>query len=139
MIDEFEKLTNEYVAEVIFCISLFSRQFRRKDVIKAWRDGVVPQAGVLPGNIRYQLHGKGCQVEFTDHDVDFDFLDWDGNYGFDSWKLWMFAKQFTERYPSLQTLESVEYNLQRCVMSGAIAAVGADNDLYALANRSSNT
>jgi len=128
--DEFLQLAHVYVAEVKMCIGLFERQFGRKDVIRAWREGSLPQTGLLPGNIRYQIHGRGCQVEFVDHDIDFDFADWEGNFGFDGWKLWLFSSQFPQNYPNLQHQKAVEEAVQKHLSDGAISAINADKTLY---------
>lgn len=130
MMGEFSRLVHEYVAEVAMCIDLFYQHFGRKDIIRAWREGNLPQAGELPGNIRYLIHGKGCQVEFSTHDIDFDFSDWEGNFGFDAWKLWLFSVQFPREYPSLQRQEIVEEELKKCVLRGLISAVNDDESLY---------
>ncbi|WP_155956593.1 hypothetical protein [Rhizobium sp. CF080] len=127
---DFLHLVHEYVAEVKMCIDLFDQHFGRKDIVRAWREGKLPQTGILPGNIRYQIHGKGCQVEFATHDIDFDFADWEGNFGFDAWKLWLFASQFPEKYPQLQHQGIVEEEMKRYVLNGSISAINDDMTLY---------
>ncbi|MBD9597771.1 hypothetical protein IB270_33645 [Ensifer sp. ENS05] len=125
-------LARNYLAEVEGCLELFEGKFGRRDIIKAWREGTLEREGLLNDTIAYQLHGRGCQVEFADHDVDFDFMDWDGTVGFDAWKLWTYARQFPERYPKLTSNADVEQELQLSIKAGEIKAVFPDGRYYQL-------
>ncbi|MBD9598142.1 hypothetical protein IB270_35620 [Ensifer sp. ENS05] len=116
-------LARDYLAEVEGCLDLFESKFGRRDIIKAWREGTLEREGLLNETIGYQIHGRGCQVEFADHDVEFDFMDWDGAVGFDAWKILAYAQQFPERYPKLTSNAHVEQELQLCIETGAIKAV----------------
>lgn len=135
-----EQVIAEYLQQVEKCLSLFESKFGRRDLVRAWRERAIPQAAELAEGIEYHMHGVGCAVEFSDYDVDFDFASPD-QAGFDAWRLWLFAKQFPERYPEYQDREVVESALNRLIEAGAIARAlanypGEANDkLFILASQ----
>ncbi|QZP08484.1 hypothetical protein [Caenibius sp. WL] len=125
-------LITDYLTAVEECLDLFDQKFGRRDLIRAWREGAIPQQGELPGGVEYQMHGVGCAVEYADHDVDFDFAN-QHEVGFDAWRLWLYAEQYPERYPAYQARDAVEAALAECLSNGAIRRVesrypGESND-----------
>lgn len=115
-------LITDYLSTVEECRILFDQKFGRRDLIHAWREGVIPQQGELRSGVEYQMHGVGCAVEYTDHLVDFDFANQD-EVGFDAWRLWLYAEQYPERYPEYQAYDAIEAALMECLSSGAIRRV----------------
>ena len=85
---------------------------------------MIPQTGELSERVEYRMHGVGCAVEFTDHEVDFDFAT-DREVGFDAWRLWVYAEQFPEQYPEYQELAAVEGSLAECQSDGTISRVAS--------------
>lgn len=122
----------DYLRAVEECLLLFDRKFGRRDLVRAWREGVIPQTGELAQGIEYQMHGVGCSVEFGDHYVDFDFAS-QHNVGFDAWRLWQYANQFPNRYVAYQEHAAVKAALADCLLNGAVRPVepgyrGESND-----------
>jgi|EndMetStandDraft_7_1072992.scaffolds.fasta_scaffold19342_3 hypothetical protein len=113
-------LITDYLSAVEECLVLFEQKFGRRDLVRAWREGVIPQAGELADGIEYQMHGIGCGVEYTDHDVDFDFAN-QHEVGVDAWRLWRYAKQFPKVYPHYQECDAVEAALAEGLSNGTIS------------------
>jgi hypothetical protein len=121
-------LVSKYNSEVSTCLSLFNETFGRTDLIRAWREGKIPQEGQLPG-AHYRLHGVGCAVEYEDRIIDFDFGNWTET-GFDAWRLWSYANQFPKDYPDYQDLTSVEMALKSSEDEGKIAKFPDNGKLF---------
>lgn len=63
-----------------------------------WTRVDVPNSGELEGGVTYIKHGSGCEVELSTGSVDFDFGENGEISGFDSWKLFCFAKNRMIQY-----------------------------------------
>jgi hypothetical protein len=120
-----EQLIADYLQQAEKCLSLFAGKFGRRDLVRAWREHVVPQAGELAKGVDYHMHGVGCAVEFPDYEVDFDFAS-SSQVGFDVWRLWRFAKQFPERYPEYQEEAAIENAVNECIVAGTITRAATD-------------
>jgi hypothetical protein len=48
-------LIREYLLAVEQCLSLFERKYGRRDLVRAWREGVISQVGELADGISYQM------------------------------------------------------------------------------------
>ena len=117
-----EDLIADYLQQVESCLAIFEAKFGRRDLIRAWREGILPPTGELADGVKFHIHGVGCSVEKSDYDIDFDFATRD-EVGFDAWRLWRFAKQFPTRYPDYQERSAVEAGLDNIVMSNMAARV----------------
>jgi hypothetical protein len=125
-------LIKDYLSAVDGCLYLFNEKFGRRDIVRAWKEGVIPQSGELSANASYRMHGVGCAVEFPEYDVDFDFAKQD-EVGFDPWRLWRYAKQFPRTYPDYQELTAVEAAVAGAVADMTVsrmegASIGESND-----------
>lgn len=125
----------QYHYEVDQAVGLLEKQIGRRDLIAAWREGVLEKIGLLKDGTEYEFHGVGCCLTFSDHEVDFDFSV-DGRFdGFDSWKLWRYAKQFPDRFPSYQNKSEVERDFSELVAAGMVVQLyPTQSPLYFLAN-----
>lgn len=122
-------LIKDYQRDVKLFMKLFYEKYYRKDVLRAWHDGEVPQEGKLTDSVEYELHGIGCCVFFPDREVDFDFGPDLRVDGFDLWRLQQYIKRNAnpEKYPSLDELEVSFKNL---VESGRIKKIYNNSNLY---------
>lgn len=111
------ELIKDYMRAAERALSLFENTFGRRDLIKAWREGAVPQTGELAGGIEYQIHGIGCWVDLPEGEVDFDFA-YSNDVGFDAWRLWLYAKQFPDRYGGYEEKAQVERDVDAAVALG---------------------
>jgi hypothetical protein len=118
----FVKLVVDYMAAVEEILRVFERKFGRRDLLRAWRERAISQSGQLQDDVQYHMHGYGCAVEYPDYDVDFDFAGV-SEVGFDAWRLWRYAKQFPDRYPSYQELDAVEAALARSLTEGSVERI----------------
>jgi hypothetical protein len=121
----------EYQREVDDGLALFEQQVGRRDLIAAWREGILEKSGVLKDGTEYEFHGVGCCLFFNDHEIDFDFSVGERSDGFDSWKLWRYAKQFPDRFPRYQSKSEVEKDFGGLVAAGMIVQLfPAQSALY---------
>ncbi|WP_372006069.1 hypothetical protein P7L74_12645 [Tistrella mobilis] len=118
------ELVVKYLSEIEECLVLFEKKYNRRDLVRAWRSGAIPQNENLTAGITYSMHGVGCTVEYNDHEVDFDFAN-RYEVGFDAWRLWRYAKQFPDLYPQYQSLPAVEAAVADGLSKGTIS--GIDN------------
>ena len=134
-------LIDDYLAAVERCLALFYERFQRRDLIRAWRGGAIPQRGDLVQNVRYRFHGVGCAVELSDCEVDFDFAS-ELEVGFDAWRLWLHARQFPHRYPEYGDRIAVDRMLAACLSEGRVRkappspSAWTNQDLFVLADAS---
>jgi hypothetical protein len=85
--DKVIELIKEYLTDVEIFMSKFYEKFQRRDVLRAWREKIIPQNGRISNEIEYELHGIGCRIYFHDRIVDFDFGPSQRIDGFDVWRL----------------------------------------------------
>jgi uncharacterized protein DUF6896 len=114
-------LIGDYLRAVEECLCLFDSKFGRRDLVRAKWAGDISQHGRLSKDAEYHLHGIGCTVEFLDHEVDFDFANLEGDVGFDAWRLWRYAKQFPDQYPSYQEEAAIKGALAVALTRGVIS------------------
>nr|WP_143066881.1 hypothetical protein [Sphingobium sp. YR768] len=108
-------------------LALFNNRFGRRDIIKSWREGVIPESGQIRQGVAYQMHGIGCWVDISGEEMDFDFA-YSNDIGFDAWRLWSYAKQFPERYPD-NDKAAVEHELEEAVGAGLVEPCGGHSNL----------
>ncbi|WP_156420450.1 MULTISPECIES: DUF6896 domain-containing protein [unclassified Sphingopyxis] len=113
------ELINDYMEAVEKALTMFEKTFGRRDLIKAWREGTIPQTGELSGGVEYQMHGIGCWVNLPEGEVDFDFA-YSNHVGFDTWRLWSYAKHSQNRYPDYQNQADIERALADASAAGVI-------------------
>lgn len=70
----------------------------RPDSNTAWAINAIPPAGRLGDGASYRKHGFGCEVQWRDRRVDFDFGPQGETTGLDLWRLSGFAGQDLARY-----------------------------------------
>ena len=115
----FVDLIKEYLDAVESALELFERKFGRRDIVRAWGQGVIPKIGKLPGGIEYQMHGIGCWIDLPDGEVDFDFGP-SGDVGFDTWRLWSYAEHAQNRYPDYKSQEDIDHALTKALAAGIV-------------------
>ncbi len=108
-----DELADDYLKAVNSAINQLQSELAVKNLLDAWLQRQIPQRGTLEDGASFQFHGIGCAVERTDDiDVDFDF-NHDGSAAkIDAWRLWRFAKQFPEKYPTFQRRDTVAAALE---------------------------
>lgn len=116
------ELIDDYMGAVERSLLMFEKTFGRRDLIKAWREGIIPQTGQLPGGVEYQMHGIGCWVDLPEGEVDFDFA-YSDDVGFDTWRLWSYAKHFQNRYPAYRKQEDIERALTEALVAGVVQPI----------------
>ncbi len=126
-------LIKDYQNDVELFMKLFNEKYARKDVIRAWHDGDIPQAGEVANTIEYELHGIGCCVFFPDREIDFDFGPELRTDGFDLWRLKQYVKrnENSKKYPISDELD-ISFN--RLIKSGKIKKTYKNSNLYFLSD-----
>ena len=124
-------LISDFLDEVESSLVLFEKKFGSRSLHQLWREKKIPQRGEIFDGISYQLHGNGCMVEFPDHCVDFDFGPEERTDGFDSWRLYNYATEHSEKYPKYKTQESIEVELKKYEQENIIKKLeNSYSDLY---------
>ena len=125
------KLINNYLDDINYFMSLFKKKYGRNDVIKAWREGDIPQFGNVTNEIEYELHGIGCCIFFPNKEVDFDFSKKNRTDGFDLWRLKKYLKQCPEIKKNMNEAE-LEYHFNELKKNNYIKKIHEDSSLYFL-------
>ncbi|MCX6119259.1 MAG: hypothetical protein NT027_17105 [Proteobacteria bacterium] len=123
------ELIRDYTKMTTAAAAQLQRELGVENLLEAWLKRRVPQRGSLSDGSAFQFHGIGCVIERTDDiDLDFDFGVRGRADGFDSWRLWRFAKQFPGKYPELQHLDDVEIALRALSEAGIVCPSGDERD-----------
>ncbi len=101
-------------------LTFFAAEFGRSDLIKAWREGVIPQSGMLANGAHYELHGIGCFLIFDETEIDFDLAPNGQSVGIDPWKLSLFVQQFPEKYHEIKEQANFEVSFEELVATGQL-------------------
>jgi len=112
---------HEYLGVIENSLKLFEQRFGRRDVLSAWRQGVLSKDGMLTDDVEYELHGVGCYVSSPSFDIDFDFGPGGRSDGFDLWRLGKYLGQFPERFPEYQDKGHLEAAFEQLIKSGMIS------------------
>jgi hypothetical protein len=126
---------SHYLHAVEVGLRSFEEKYGRRDVLRAWHQGDIPQTGRLPGGVEYELHGVGCRLYFPTFEVDFDFGPHGRSDGFDAWRLNQYTKQFPDQFPELQDLRAVEDALEDLEGDGEIEKPFPNVELYFLRSK----
>lgn len=95
-----------------------------------WACNGLKQTGQLSDGAKYFKHGYGCAVSGNSDTVDFDFGEAGEIDGFDSWRLWGFAKASTNDY-GFASEKDVEVAIKSAASKGLLRISG--DILYYLA------
>ena len=116
-----KKLIDDYLDDVAKGMALFNKLTGDKRPIKAWRDKEIMQRGSLSKNLKYELHGIGCFLEYPDYYVNFDFGP-NGRFdGFDLWRLSEYLSEKKADYPVYKDPELLKQHFEQAVTDGDIA------------------
>ncbi|MFJ3008834.1 DUF6896 domain-containing protein [Pseudomonas fluorescens] len=105
-------LITDFLEDVESTLKLLEKKFGSRSLHQLWKDKKISQRGEVSEGISYQLHGIGCMIEFPDHCIDFDFGPNERTDGFDAWRLFNYACDHPEKYPSYTKLENIEAGLK---------------------------
>lgn len=128
-----------YQKEIHDGLEAFERQIGRRDLIRAWREGLLEKSGALIDGTKYEFHGIGCCLSFNDHEVDFDFSSDSRPDGFDLWRLWRYAKQFPDRFSRYQNKSEVQKDFNELIAASMVVRLfSTESTLYFLADHKQN-
>lgn len=95
----------------------------RPDSNTAWAINAIPPAGRLGGDASYRKHGFGCEVQWRDRRVDFDFGPQGETSGLDLWRLSGFAGQDLGRF-GFASRDELEQALHASINAGELLKSG---------------
>lgn len=95
----------------------------RPDSNTAWAINAIPPTGRLDGDASYRKHGFGCEVQWHDRRVDFDFGPQGETTGLDLWRLQGFAAQDLARY-GFASGDELEQALHASIKAGELVKSG---------------
>ena len=92
----------DYQRQVDFVVKVFKHKYNTTDILNSWHRGLYNQTGNIQefGIQKYFFHGIGLAATIDKISVDFDFSDYPDvrHDGFDSWRLYNFAKNHPTKY-----------------------------------------
>jgi hypothetical protein len=102
-------LIRERTSKVSLALELLKEKFGDINFIAAKNGGQIPKTGFLDAaqTVSYNLHGKGCDVDFGGERIEFDFNFATRNHsGFDRWRLNAFLRRHRAEYKELADLSA---------------------------------
>ena len=108
-------LIRERTAKVSLALELLKEKFGDINFIAAKNSGQIPKKGFLNAakTVSYNLHGRGCDVDFGGERIGFDFNVTENHLGFDHWRLNAFLHQHQTKFKQLAGLSIKD--LQLCL------------------------
>jgi hypothetical protein len=122
------ELIQDYITMTTTAASQLRRELGTNDLLQGWHQRQYPQHGRLGDGAEYHFHGIGCCVERGDVEVDWDFGPDGRADGFDTWRLWRFAKQFPTKYPEFQDRKALSDGLARLTAEGTVCSSEVEHD-----------
>jgi hypothetical protein len=121
------KLIKDFQLSVDIGVNLLREYYKYDDdkpIIIAYRDKIVPKSAIInyKGLRSFNFHGLGCNFEFTDKeaDVGFSFGPSFRHDGFNSWRLWHFARSQKNAYEDFIDIKQIEAYLQQLLIAESI-------------------
>jgi hypothetical protein len=128
---ELESLIFDFLTAVEDSLVLLERQFGSRSLLALWREKKIEQRGELRHGISYQLHGKGCMIEYPEFCIDFDYGPNERTDGFDAWRLYNYACEFPEKHKKYTDIKIVEAELAQYEQMQKIRKLkNSNSDLY---------
>lgn len=114
-------LIRERTNQVSLAEDLLKKKFGDINFIAAKNAGQIPKRGFLDAaeTISYNLHGRGCDVDFGGERIEFDFNFVTSNHtGFNFWWLQAFLNRHQEKFKeladlSIENIQSLLIELER--------------------------
>lgn len=126
----------EYFVEVEKALALLQERFGREDVLRALREGVIPERGRLASGVEFRFHGAGCRLNYDGgREVDFDFLPDGRRVGVDVWRIWRYAAQFPDRFPEYAEKASVAVEFMALASDGTLVPLDREGRTFTLKDR----
>ncbi|WP_462265130.1 DUF6896 domain-containing protein [Mucilaginibacter sp.] len=123
VIDSFQQSVREVVQP-------FYDKYKRKDLLRAWKDGMFPQLGSIGRNkLRYFYHGIGLKVYLQDRAVDFNFGNGNRIDGFDEYRLLGYLESQAE-HKGTWTLKGIQGELTKLISEGKLYQLDGDQNYY---------
>jgi len=130
---ELESLIFDFLTAAEDSLVLLERKFGSRSLLALWREKKIEQRGELSPGISYQLHGRGCMIEYPEFCIDFDYGPNERTDGFDAWRLYNYACEFPEKHQKYTDLKIVEAELNQYAQIKKIKKIdNSSSDLYFL-------
>lgn len=124
-------LINDYLREIHVFMKMFEKKYGRTDILRAWREDVVSQSGMVSDEVEYNLHGIGCCIMFSNREVDFDFGQQNQTNGFDLWRLKKYLNNRADLKEQLSS-DELEACFNEMIENGLIKKLYKNSTLYFL-------
>jgi hypothetical protein len=87
-----ETLINDFISTVESSTLSLELKFGTRDIRRLWYTKEIERCGRVTRGVKYQLHGIGCRINSSTGSVDFDYGPNGEINGFDTWRLYNFAR-----------------------------------------------
>lgn len=125
-----ENVIKDYLEQVNKGVELLQQKYSVKDLLGAWRSGVVPKTGHLIEGIEYDFHGKGCFLIHENYILNFDFGINGRHDGFDEWRIQDYLSQRLDLYPNYSNMDKFSKEFRHLVENNIIYHPDPKDPLY---------
>lgn len=127
-----EILINDFISMVESSTLILECKFGTRDIRRLWRTNAIKRCGKVARGVKYELHGIGCRINFSTGSVDFDYGPNGEINGFDTWRLYNFARERPSKHKKYCDEEIIKKELEEYIKLKKIKKMSAISNLYVL-------
>ena len=105
-------LINDFISMVESSTRTFEQKFGTRDIRRLWYTKVIKRCGKVTRGVKYELHGIGCRINLSTGSVDFDYGPNGEINGFDTWRLYNFARERPSKHREYCDEETIKKELE---------------------------
>ena len=132
--ENLEILINDFISMVESSTLIFENKFGTRDIRRLWRTKAIKRCGKVTRGVNYELHGIGCLINLSTGSVDFDYGPNGEINGFDTWRLYNFARDRPSKHKKYCNKETIEKEFEEYINLKKIKKMSAISNLYVLAD-----
>ncbi|WP_322846466.1 DUF6896 domain-containing protein [Pseudomonas sp. B33.4] len=129
-----ETLINDFISTVESSTLSLELKFGTRDIRRLWYTKEIERCGRVTRGVKYQLHGIGCRINSSTGSVDFDYGPNGEINGFDTWRLYNFARDRPSKHKKYCDEETIKKELEEYIKLKKIKKMSAMRNLYVWAD-----
>ena len=127
-----DALINDFIAMVETSTLIFEEKFGTRDIRRLWHTKAIKRRGRVTRGVKYELHGIGCRINLSTGSVVFDYGPNGEINGFDTWRLYNFARERPSKHKKYCDEEIIKKELEEYIKLKKIKKMSAISNLYVL-------
>ncbi|CAI8760453.1 MULTISPECIES: DUF6896 domain-containing protein [Pseudomonas] len=127
-------LINDFISMVESSTLIFERKFGTRDIRRLWYTKIIKRRGRVTRGVKYELHGVGCRINLSTGSVDFDYGPNGEINGFDTWRLYNFARERPSKHRKYCDEKIIKKELEEYLNLKKIKKMSAFSNLYVWAD-----